>query len=321
MGWFDKDGKQWDVKNDDLRDVPEGRLYAKFEKLPIYKALDAKGKIPESTDEVLKFGTLYLGDDAVPIPTKPFYNYDGDIYAYYYEGDVAWYANFNYMTSNPNTVNNTSSGTLNVNDNRKPTIRDTVEGKEIQWYKVSDNLYICDRNLMNYVSWEDLRLWGYVEGTNILIDGVAFRIRLLTGSNYVSDSSGASSKSNGYYGGYTQNEWDTYIGGAESGKGPITTYGTSSLYSNHGVSNYTTAVNGDKQDIWHWWGTHSWCQEVYGWDANFRATRGYSSPIYYQALTASNRWGEYGWRPALEMLEESIPDPGGSDSPGVVIVG
>ncbi len=58
--------------------------------------------------------------------------------------------------------------------------------KKLKWVKIKDGnktLLICDRNILNNISWDTLNETGYVDGTKITIDGNDYLCRLLTGGN------------------------------------------------------------------------------------------------------------------------------------------
>lgn len=66
------------------------------------------------------------------------------------------------------------------------------------WARVSSSLFICDRPLLNNISWDDLAQQGLVFGKPVLIDGVLFKARLIT----------AGRKARG-----AGNEWSMYMRG------------------------------------------------------------------------------------------------------------
>lgn len=101
----------------------------------------------EKNDKVKKFGTLRILGAAVPAPKKP-----------YYKGDVLGYNGTNFE------------------------IGDTVAGKEITWLKLGD-IWVCDRNILQGISWETLNEKGLVFGKEVEIDGEKYKMRLLTGSD------------------------------------------------------------------------------------------------------------------------------------------
>lgn len=118
----------------------------------------------EESDKVKKFGTLRILGAAVPAPEKP-----------YYKGDVLGYNGTNFE------------------------IGDTVAGKEITWLKLGD-IWVCDRNILQGISWEALNEKGLVFGKEVEIDGEKCKMRLLTGSD------------GNDYGEGSDNEWDRLMG-------------------------------------------------------------------------------------------------------------
>ena len=114
----------------------------------------------EENDKVKKFGTLRILGAAVPTPQKP-----------YYKGDILGYNDTDFE------------------------IGDTVAGKEITWLKLGD-LWVCDRNILQGVSWKTLNEKGLVFGKEVEIDGERYKLRILTGSD------------GNDYGEGCNNEWD-----------------------------------------------------------------------------------------------------------------
>jgi len=115
--------------------------------------------------QIVSAGTMYANGTALEMPRDPAWS--GDLYSW-----------------------KTSSVENNIKDyyNAIITFGDTVSGKELNWVKVSDALFICDRNLWNYISWDDINGMGYMTGTTVTIDGQTFTLRCLT-----------------------SDEWDTYV--------------------------------------------------------------------------------------------------------------
>lgn len=114
----------------------------------------------EENNKVKKFGTLQILGAAVPAPQKP-----------YYKGDILGYNGTDFEIS------------------------DTVAGKEITWLKLGD-IWVCDRNILQGISWETLNEKGLVFGKEVEIDGDKYKLRILTGSN------------GNDYGESCDNEWD-----------------------------------------------------------------------------------------------------------------
>ena len=142
-------------------------------------------------------------------------------------------------------------------------ITDTKPGFEIQWLHLKDNIYICDRCLINRVSWNTLKEAGYVEGKEVTIDGKKYRIRLMTGSN------GAS----GSYGKGCHNEWDEFM----------------------------DRYNEDN-DLTHYEDIYTWCKEVDCDYSDSRSVRGYGSARNYSGDDATSAYTGVAFRPALEIL-------------------
>ena len=114
----------------------------------------------KSNENIKKMGTLRILGAAVPAPQKP-----------YYKGDVLGYNGTDFE------------------------IGDTVPGKEITWLKLGD-LWVCDRNILQGISWDTLNEKGYVFGKEVEIDGEKYKLRMLTGSD------------GNDYGAGCDNEWD-----------------------------------------------------------------------------------------------------------------
>lgn len=91
--------------------------------------------------EIIKFGTLYMGD--VPIIIRP----TPRQYDYRHTPDLS--------------------------------IRDTVPGKEIYWVVSPDGLWISKVPLLSCISWADLEALGFVDGKLIIVDGKVAICRLL----------------------------------------------------------------------------------------------------------------------------------------------
>lgn len=142
-------------------------------------------------------------------------------------------------------------------------ITDTKPGFEITWLHLKDNIYICDRCLINRVSWNTLKEAGYVDGKEVTIDSKRCRIRLMTGSN------GAS----GSYGKGCHNEWDEFM----------------------------DQYNED-DDLTHYNGIYTWCKEVDCDDSDYRSIRGYASARSCSNYNAEGTGTYVAFRPVLEIL-------------------
>ena len=179
----------------------------------------------------------------------------------------------------------------------------SADANKLQWVKIKDGdktLLICDRVILVSVSWDDLNGQGYVTGKTITIDGTKYKCRLLTG--------GSNRRNNDWYAGGTptNNEWDRFITREEVITGlpaPV----SSDLDTNLNTTDHNSAHN----QLWHWVGVYSWCQETWAENASSRAFRGYYSARHWSYYYATSRFAIVGFRPVLEVLNT---DPLISDS-------
>ncbi len=179
----------------------------------------------------------------------------------------------------------------------------SADANKLQWVKIKDGdktLLICDRVILVSVSWDDLNGQGYVTGKTITIDGTKYKCRLLAG--------GSNRRNNDWYAGGTptNNEWDRFITREEVITGlpaPV----SSDLDTNLNTTDHNSAHN----QLWHWVGVYSWCQETWAENASYRAHRGYSSARLWHYHTATRQYATVGFRPVLEVLNT---DPLISDS-------
>lgn len=179
----------------------------------------------------------------------------------------------------------------------------SADANKLQWVKIKDGdktLLICDRVILVSVSWDDLNGQGYVTGKTITIDGTKYKCRLLTG--------GSNRRNNDWYAGGTptNNEWDRFITREEVITGlpaPV----SSDLDTNLNTTDHSSTHN----QLWHWVGVYSWCQETWAENASSRAYRGYSSARYWNRDSSGSRRVNVGFRPVLEVLNT---DPLISDS-------
>ncbi len=179
----------------------------------------------------------------------------------------------------------------------------SADANKLQWVKIKDGdktLLICDRVILVSVSWDDLNGQGYVTGKTITIDGTKYKCRLLTG--------GSNRRNNDWYAGGTptNNEWDRFITREEVITGlpaPV----SSDLDTNLNTTDHSSTHN----QLWHWVGVYSWCQETWAENASNRANRGYNSPRYWSFDSSGSRFVNVGFRPVLEVLNT---DPLISDS-------
>ena len=179
----------------------------------------------------------------------------------------------------------------------------SADANKLQWVKIKDGdktLLICDRVILVSVSWDDLNGQGYVTGKTITIDGTKYKCRLLTG--------GSNRRNNDWYAGGTptNNEWDRFITREE-----VITGLPAPVSSDLDTNLNTTDHNSTHNQLWHWVGVYSWCQETWAENASCRAYRGYGSARYWYANSSGYRYVNVGFRPVLEVLNT---DPLISDS-------
>ena len=179
----------------------------------------------------------------------------------------------------------------------------SADANKLQWVKIKDGdktLLICDRVILVSVSWDDLNGQGYVTGKTITIDGTKYKCRLLTG--------GSNRRNNDWYAGGTptNNEWDRFITREE-----VITGLPAPVSSDLDTNLNTTDHNSTHNQLWHWVGVYSWCQETWAENASLRARRGYRSARYWSRNSSGYRYVNVGFRPVLEVLNT---DPLISDS-------
>ena len=179
----------------------------------------------------------------------------------------------------------------------------SADANKLQWVKIKDGdktLLICDRVILVSVSWDDLNGQSYVTGKTITIDGTKYKCRLLTG--------GSNRRNNDWYAGGTptNNEWDRFITREE-----VITGLPAPVSSDLDTNLNTTDHNSTHNQLWHWVGVYSWCQETWAENASYRANRGYDSARYWDNSSSGTRHVYVGFRPVLEVLNT---DPLISDS-------
>ena len=179
----------------------------------------------------------------------------------------------------------------------------SADANKLQWVKIKDGdktLLICDRVILVSVSWDDLNGQGYVTGKTITIDGTKYKCRLLTG--------GSNRRNNDWYAGGTptNNEWDRFITREE-----VITGLPAPVSSDLDTNLNTTDHNSTHNQLWHWVGVYSWCQETWAENASYRATRGCYSARFWNNYSSGTRYVDVGFRPVLEVLNT---DPLISDS-------
>ena len=179
----------------------------------------------------------------------------------------------------------------------------SADANKLQWGKIKDGdktLLICDRVILVSVSWDDLNGQGYVTGKTITIDGTKYKCRLLTG--------GSNRRNNDWYAGGTptNNEWDRFITREE-----VITGLPAPVSSDLDTILNTTDHNSTHNQLWHWVGVYSWCQETWAENASIRARRGSNSARFWYYSSSGSRDVYVGFRPVLEVLNT---DPLISDS-------
>lgn len=179
----------------------------------------------------------------------------------------------------------------------------SADANKLQWVKIKDGdktLLICDRVILVSVSWDDLNGQGYVTGKTITIDGTKYKCRLLTG--------GSNRRNNDWYAGGTptNNEWDRFITREE-----VITGLPAPVSSDLDTNLNTTDHNSTHNQLWHWVGVYSWCQETWAENASSRALRGCISARNWNSYSSGYRYVYVGFRPVLEVLNT---DPLISDS-------
>ncbi|SCI84968.1 Uncharacterised protein [uncultured Flavonifractor sp.] len=179
----------------------------------------------------------------------------------------------------------------------------SADANKLQWVKIKDGdktLLICDRVILVSVSWDDLNGQGYVTGKTITIDGTKYKCRLLTG--------GSNRRNNDWYAGGTptNNEWDRFITREE-----VITGLPAPVSSDLDTNLNTTDHNSTHNQLWHWVGVYSWCQETWAENASTRASRGCGSARLWNSYSSGDRRVSVGFRPVLEVLNT---DPLISDS-------
>ena len=181
----------------------------------------------------------------------------------------------------------------------------SADANKLQWVKIKDGdktLLICDRVILVSVSWDDLNGQGYVTGKTITIDGAKYKCRLLTG--------GSNRRNNDWYAGGTptNNEWDRFITREE-----VITGLPAPVSSDLDTNLNTTDHNSPHNQLWHWAGVYSWCQETWAENASYRANRGFLSARHWvwHHYNATYSYSSVGFRPVLEILNT---DPLISDS-------
>lgn len=223
----------------------------------------------------IELGGLYLDQEALDLPTKPWSTYvdiegqgRGDIPVF---SDIA-----------PSMKRWSIGETPMDADKRLRFHHFEQDGKQ---------LFICDRNILCGIDWDTLNDAGYVDGRIISIDGKKYLCRLLTG--------GTDYRRGDVDGGMPEgNEWDRIVVNEDGIAGlPLLT----DVDLDTGA-NYETQQPTEHNKFWNWVGIVSWCQETYVKHASYRAIRGYDSARRWYCHTSSTVCPGYGFRPVLELL-------------------
>ena len=166
------------------------------------------------------------------------------------------------------------SGTAAVSGNKG------ING-DITWLKFASNnktLFVADRNVKYYISWDYLQKNGLVFGKPIEIGGVKYLCRLMQGCN-VNPAPNASGSS-------------PYTGGTDGTKIP----GINNEWDNLIIP--YTPLEADS----YWTSVYSWTQEAHSTALTARVVRGYYAVSFFNNNTSSSVNTSYGWRPVLEVL-------------------
>lgn len=236
---------------------------------------------------VVQLGSLYLESSPIPLPTRPWVSNS-------YPGSLSDKGNGN--TYEASSFSKYSLGNTDASDTHK-----------LKWIKIKDGnkyIYICDRVILNGVSWDELNARGFGTGANIQIDGQTYKCRLLTGGRNIRPGSGS------YGGGYpTDNEWDRII----CNEANIEGLPKPQPYDLIQIDDTYKSFEGEHNQLWHWWGNNSWCQETFEGNSEYPVYRGFNSARVFSYHTSGSRFNHTGWRP---VLEQEIPiDPPGKPIP------
>ena len=149
-------------------------------------------------------------------------------------------------------------------------------------------LWVADRMLLARVSWQDLDEAGYVLGKEVVIDGLAYRCRLLTGGDRPQDDP--------YRGAVQANEWDRLVGGAVA-------QAPKPEPQDHAEPLSPAHLKSSHNRLWNWFGAVSWTAEPVASRADGRVCRGYHGPTFFYVNTVDHRHEDIGWRPLLEEVQ------------------
>lgn len=165
---------------------------------------------------------------------------------------------------------------------------DKDDANKLSWVEINDNnkkLLICDRNILTGVSWEELNNQNLVFGKVIILEGKRYMLRLLKGGNTKKDT--------------LDNEWNRYIVNEEELSDlPISTeYDKSNKVKNNSIDK----INGENNNLWHWYEICSLTQNT----KNNKSCiiRGFYSNTYFNDVKKEVSYKTVGYRPVLELLD------------------
>ncbi|AWB30059.1 hypothetical protein [Clostridium botulinum] len=212
---------------------------------------------------IKKFGVFVINNTIPKVPDNPWFtnNYPGDLSARG-NGDIRVY----------NTGESFYIGNSSLDETRK-----------ITWLHIRDgnkHIYISDRVLLTNVSWNILNAEHMIEGKTVIIDGIEYKLRVLTGGDPQNPN----------------NEWDNIIQNKANIVGlPKPTQGDLT------PTNTYEQLDGDNNQHWNWWGVRTICQET-------SYNRGYTSVLGLVNSNPQDTSMASGWRPVLEFIESTPPE-------------
>lgn len=231
-----------------------------------------------ATGDLVKLGALYVGGIIQPRPTRPWRN-DSVAPGASAMGNIPVYR---------------AGQTIEIRDTS------TNESNQICWREVVEGnkkYFICDRNILVNISWDNLNDQNLIKGKSVNIDGQEYLLRVLTGGEDYRIGG------NRLSGGRLPNEWDQWVTNEVNLIGLPKPTATDLDGSPNAID-----LNGAHNQFWNWFDIQSWTQEIYLGNSRGRAVRGYHSPREWNWDFSSNFALKVGYRPVLEVLETS-PTP------------
>ncbi|MEA4993037.1 MAG: S-layer homology domain-containing protein [Oscillibacter sp.] len=137
------------------------------------------------------------------------------------------------------------------------------------------SLFVADYNISHTVSWDALNGAGLIFGKAYNAGGVAYTLRSLSGGNEDNGQSEADRRETP-----ETNEWDQIL-------------------------------NKNEAYLKNWSGIFSWGQDTSVSFASYRALRGYSGARYWGYIYGNGHGANFGFRPALEILNPDTLDSDG----------